>query len=168
MIILTAQRNDHKTQTDRVSATEDTLSVNGLSFSFREGINITFDSPHENIIAPYRDENGILHATILVQYCLEDKVKFESKNEQGEYYKPLLDPTQPLARGIKQANIYQKSADEISQEQLSINISRYNSLREELLDELILKIFFPTSLSMPDESSANKVQEYLELKKLIK
>jgi len=80
MIKITLQRNDSKEITDSISYTENTITLNEQEFAFPIGADLLFQSPHEQIINPKRDDKGILHATIIKQYIGQDKMLYEGEN----------------------------------------------------------------------------------------
>jgi len=85
MIKITLQRNDSKAVSDKVSYTQDTITINEQEFTFPAGVDLLFESPHEQIIDPKRDSEGILHATIIKQYTGADRLVFETCDEHGHY-----------------------------------------------------------------------------------
>ncbi len=81
MINITLQRNDTKDVSDTVSHTDDTITINGTEYAFSEGKNVNFISPHEQIINPHRDSDGVLCAVVIAQYVKSDKETAENNKE---------------------------------------------------------------------------------------
>lgn len=79
MINITFQRNDAKTETDKVWHDNDSITLNGQPYQFPKGKNIRFESPNEQISDAYRDAEGALHAAVLKQYTKADRYLFENK-----------------------------------------------------------------------------------------
>lgn len=79
MINITFQRNDAKTETDKVWHDKDSITLNGQPYQFPQGKNIRFESPNEQISDAYRDAEGALHAAVLKQYTKADRYLFENK-----------------------------------------------------------------------------------------
>ena len=66
--------------TDYTLVTKDSITINNLVFTFAQGKDIEFESPHEQISNARRDDKGVLHATLIKRYSGEDKHIFETEN----------------------------------------------------------------------------------------
>ncbi len=82
MIKISTQRNDNKENTDLVNYTKDSITINEQLFTFSEGADLLFESPHEQILNPRRDDKGLLHATVIKQYTGKDKMHYEGEDRK--------------------------------------------------------------------------------------
>ena len=78
--VQTTSRKWQDNPTDYTSVTEDSITINNLVFTFAQGKDIEFESPHEQISNARRDDKGVLHATLIKRYSGEDKHIFETEN----------------------------------------------------------------------------------------
>ena len=82
MIKISTQRNDNKENTDLVNYTKDSIILNSQEFTFIVGKDLIFESPHEQISRPIRDDKGVLHATVIKQYTGKDKMHYEGEDRK--------------------------------------------------------------------------------------
>ena len=137
MIKISLQRNDLKEISDLVSYTKDTITINGQLFTFSEGVDLLFKSPHDQIFDPKRDSKGILHATIIKQYTGKEKTVFETCDEHGHYCECKADNI-PISKTKTIPIIVEIKKEEIKETTVVELIAQKNkelaTLKEQYLD----------------------------------
>lgn len=130
MIKISLQRNDAKTETDKVWHDKDSITLNGQPYQFPKGKNIRFESPNEQILDACRDSEGALHATVLKQYTKADQYLFENQENLN-----LIDPEtktvlKPIIVNILDNPDSQKTVSELLFEKKA----ELQAVRQQILD----------------------------------
>lgn len=130
MINVTLQRNDAKTETDKVWHDKDSITLNGRPYQFPKGKNIRFESPNEQISDAYRDADGILHATVLKQYTKADQYLFENQENLN-----LIDPeTKTVLKPINVKLLDSEDSEKTVAELLFEKKVELQNIRRQILD----------------------------------
>ncbi|MGL5956146.1 MAG: hypothetical protein ACRC0X_06020 [Brevinema sp.] len=147
MITITLQRNDSKVSSDTVSYTQDTITLNGQDFVFPQGSNIQFVSPHDQIIDPKRDAEGVLHAIVIKQYNGIDRMVMEHCDKDGCYgacqeqnISTARMKNKPIIAEIHQEEIKEQTVSElITQKEEEVKTLRDRYIDADLDDDESLK-----------------------------
>lgn len=151
MVTITAQRNDLKERSDLVSHIEDTININGQEFVFEKGVDLLFQSPHEQIVEPKRDSAGVLHATIVKQYIGTDCKIFETCDTEGNYggceceSQNMINATfttrsMPITAEIKKEDLVEKNRQLLREKDQEITKLKAVYLDADLEDDQELKV----------------------------
>ncbi len=131
MINISLQRNDYKESSDTVSYTDDTITLNGMVYVFDKGNDILFvDS--EQISSAYRDSEGVLCATVLVQYNKADKDLAESDKESFIKKQWSMDVEKSV-----DVDVETTSEEELIENEIAEVDAEMQAIREAVLDEII-------------------------------
>ena len=135
MIKISTQRNDNKENSDLVNYTKDSIILNSQEFTFPVGKDLLFESPHEQILRPTRDDKGVLHATILKQYTGKDKMHYEGEDRK----KILTDEDMQIDKSLPVIMVRIKtiSEDEAIQKELKEVEAEIKTMEDEALKSLI-------------------------------
>lgn len=129
MIQITLQRNDAKTQSDKVWHGKDSITLNGQTYQFPKGKNIAFESPHDQIFDAYRDADGILYATVLKQYIQADQGLFEGSGDIAPD-NPEATTLKPITAKIADPKNHHKTVSELLFEKKA----ELQTVRQQILD----------------------------------
>ncbi|MGL4677531.1 MAG: hypothetical protein ACRCWI_07690 [Brevinema sp.] len=148
MITITLQRNDSKVSSDTVSYTQDTITLNGQEYSFPQGSDLLFISPHDQIIDPKRDVDGVLHAIVIKQYNSADRMVMEHCDKdgcygacQGQDISIARTRSKPIIAEIHQEEIKERTVSElITQKGNCVSILKEQYIDADLDDNEELKM----------------------------
>lgn len=130
MIKITLQRNDAKTQTDKVWYNENSITFNDQTYQFPKGKNIRFHDPDPQILNAYRDSDGILHATVLKQYTKADRYLFEEQENLN-----LIDPEiKSSLKPVTVKIINNEDSEKTVSELLFEKKAKLQNIRQQILD----------------------------------
>ena len=123
--------------TDYTCFTDNSITINKQVFTFPKGEDVKFNRPHEQIINPERDSNGVLHATIIKRYSVEHKHIFEAEDCDCSFNPPRDNTEQEVIA----ATIYIESTEikiikELQEIETEIKSMEDNALQSLILDRL--------------------------------
>ncbi len=132
MINISLQRNDNKDSSDTVSYTDDTIILNGMEYIFDKGNDVTFVSSHGQISSAYRDSEGVLCATVLVQYNKADKDLAEYDKESFIKQQWSTDVEESI-----DVEVETTSEEELVDSELAEVDAEMQAIRDAVLEEMI-------------------------------
>ncbi|MGL4677691.1 MAG: hypothetical protein ACRCWI_08545 [Brevinema sp.] len=161
MITITLQRNDQKGSSDTISYTKDTITLNEQDFVFAQGKEIEFISPHDQIINPQRNPEGVLFATVIKQYIESDKIQIEQCDKDGCYSACSIEENnspkrrsinKPIQAEIKVEEVKEKTVSELLTEKESlVQVLRNQYIDADLDDDESLKVSLKKDIQLIKE-----------------